>query len=179
MLDVKILSVRHGSSSSIVAELSYAPGAERTGLPKRIFFKGGFNPELIAVAPSLLDTYRREAEFYHYLHHKLASAGMRLPQPYYTGVDSVSGQGIVVVEDLEASSCSFGTPLEPWPLSTGDWLASTAGWLSIMSVHRNQALRAATFVERDGRTDGWMGMRMRCVCGRGRGLELVLDHHDG
>lgn len=77
VLDVKILSVRHGSSSSIVAELAYAPGAERPGLPKRIFFKGGFNPELIAIAPSLLDTYRRETEFYHYLHDELALAGVR------------------------------------------------------------------------------------------------------
>lgn len=114
--DIRILSVRHGSSTSIVAALVYAPGTERPGLPGRIFCKGGFNPELIAIAPSLLDTYRREAEFYHYLHRNLASAGMRLPQPYYTGVDSVSGQGIAVLEDLEATNCSFGTPVETWPV---------------------------------------------------------------
>ncbi|KAG8162232.1 hypothetical protein KVR01_007997 [Diaporthe batatas] len=111
-----IISVRHGSSSTLVVNLEYAPAANKTSLPQRIFFKGGFNPELIAIAPSLLDTYRREAEFYHYISPKLISSGMNLPKTWYSGIDSSSGQGIVVLEDLTTQGCSFGTPSEPWPV---------------------------------------------------------------
>lgn len=114
--DLKILSVRHGSSSTLVVQLEYDPGVDKTSLPDHIFFKGGFNPELIAIAPSLLDTYRREAEFYHYISPMLISSGMNLPKTWYSGIDSSSGQGIVVLEDLTMKGCSFGTPTEPWPV---------------------------------------------------------------
>lgn len=114
--DLKILSVRHGSSSTLVVQLEYALGVNKTSLPDRIFFKGGFNPELVAIAPSLLDTYRREAEFYHYVSPTLISSGMNLPRTWYSGIDKSSGQGIVVLEDLTTQGCSFGTPSEPWPV---------------------------------------------------------------
>ncbi|KAI7777168.1 hypothetical protein LA080_003959 [Diaporthe eres] len=114
--DIKILNVRHGSSSTLVVQLEYDPGLNKTGLPDRIFFKGGFNPELIAIAPSLLDTYRREAEFYHYISPMLISSGMNLPKTWYSGIDNSSGQGIVVLEDLTTQGCSFGTPIETWPV---------------------------------------------------------------
>ncbi|POS74169.1 hypothetical protein DHEL01_v207436 [Diaporthe helianthi] len=111
-----IISVRRGSSSTLVVDLEYDPAENKTNLPLRIFFKGGFNPELVAIAPSLLDTYRREAEFYHYLSPILMASGMNLPKTWYSGVDSSSGQGIVVLEDLTTRGCSFGTPNEPWPV---------------------------------------------------------------
>lgn len=114
--NLTIISVRHGSSSTLVVDLKYAPSANNNGLPQRIFFKGGFNPELIAIAPSVLDTYRREAEFYHYVSPMLISSGMNLPKTWYSGIDSSSGQGIVVLEDLTTQGCSFGTPSEPWPV---------------------------------------------------------------
>lgn len=114
--DLKILSVRHGSSSTLVVHLEYAPGVDRSSFPENIFFKGGFNPELIAIAPSLLDTYRREAEFYHHISPKLISSGMNLPKSWYSGIDSSSGQGIVVLEDLTTLGCSFGNPNETWPV---------------------------------------------------------------
>lgn len=114
--NLTIISVRHGSSSTLVVNLEYAPSVNRTGLPARFFFKGGFNPELIAIAPSLLDTYRREAEFYHYISSMLISSGMNLPKTWFSGIDSSSGQGIVVLEDLATQGCSFGTPSQPWPV---------------------------------------------------------------
>lgn len=114
--DLKLLNVRHGSSSTLVVQLEYGPSVNRSSFPDRIFFKGGFNPQLIAIAPSLLDTYRREAEFYHYISPMLISSGMRLPKTWYSGIDSASGQGIVVLEDLAAQGCSFGTPSETWPV---------------------------------------------------------------
>ena len=113
---LKILSVRHGSSSTLIVHLEYDPSISKTSLPDRIFFKGGFNPELVAIAPSLLDTYRREAEFYHYISPKLIASGMNLPKTWYSGIDSSSGQGIVVLEDLTTKACSFGSPTETWPL---------------------------------------------------------------
>jgi hypothetical protein len=116
IIDAKILSVRHGSSTTLLVEVTFGPASKSEGLTGRIFIKGGFNPQLIALMPSLLDTYRREAEFYGYLYPKLSSAGMILPQPYYTAVDPVSGQGIVALEDLTSKKCKFGTPLETWPI---------------------------------------------------------------
>lgn len=61
--------------------------------PSRVFFKGGLNPELAALAPFLQATYRREAEFYHHLAPILREAGVRLPESYFTGVDATTGQG--------------------------------------------------------------------------------------
>jgi hypothetical protein len=114
--NLTIISVRHGSSSTLVLGLEYAAKVNKRSLPERIFFKGGLNPELIATAPSLLDTYRRETEFYHYISPRLILSGMNLPKAFYSGLDSSSGQGIVVLEDLTTQGCSFGTPTEPWPV---------------------------------------------------------------
>ncbi|KAK7964470.1 hypothetical protein PG988_011444 [Apiospora saccharicola] len=82
--------------------------------PSRVFFRGGLNPELAALAPFLQATYRREAEFYHHLAPSLREAGVRLPDSYFAGVDAAtSGQGVVVLEDLAASGCTFGKPEQP------------------------------------------------------------------
>lgn len=111
--DATLIRVRHGASSIAIMELSYESGT--TPGPKRVCVKGGFNPELIAVAPSLTATYRREAEFYHDIVPKI---NMRLAKTYYCATNAGdNGQGIVIMEDLTDGRNTFGTPLEPWPAS--------------------------------------------------------------
>ncbi|KAK8105570.1 hypothetical protein PG999_008929 [Apiospora kogelbergensis] len=126
--DVEIVSASHGSSSSLVVQLAYADDSDTITAtssdgtaatpptrPRRIFFKGGLNPDLAALGPLLQATYRREAEFYHHLAPRLLATGQRLARPHYAGVDTTTGQGIVVLEDLAARGCSFGRPQDAWP----------------------------------------------------------------
>jgi hypothetical protein len=110
--DLQVLLENHGTASKIIIELKYSNDDSKS-LPQRLCFKGGFNPPLIAAFPVLYLTYRREAEFYYYIAPKVE---MRLPEVYFTGTDVDPGQGIVAMEDLTVRDCTFGTPLEPWPV---------------------------------------------------------------
>ncbi|KAK8112444.1 hypothetical protein PG984_012970 [Apiospora sp. TS-2023a] len=106
-------SISSTSSTSTTSTFSSSSTLNQSHHPSRVFFKGGLNPELAALAPFLQATYRREAEFYHHLAPTLRNADVRLPESYFSGVDAVSGQGIVVLEDLAASGCTFGKPEQP------------------------------------------------------------------
>ncbi|KAK8062113.1 hypothetical protein PG997_014210 [Apiospora hydei] len=103
------------SRSSISSDFSSSTSSSTTIQPRpsRLFFKGGLNPDLAALAPFLQATYRREAEFYHHLAPQLRAAGVRLPESYFAGVDTTSGQGVVVLEDLAARGYTFGRPERP------------------------------------------------------------------
>ena len=76
--------------------------------------KGGFNPALVKLHPALTFVYRREAEFFHHIRPTLSS--MCLPRVWYASSDTITGQGIVMLDDLKASGHTFGTPLAAWPV---------------------------------------------------------------
>lgn len=105
----EITSVDHGTASKIFITLEFSDGVE-TDVPTRICVKGGFNPVIAQIFPEMLATYRREAEFYHYI---APLTKMLLPRTWFCGSDTVNGQGIVILSNV-ADECSFGTPLEPW-----------------------------------------------------------------
>ncbi|TLD19070.1 hypothetical protein PspLS_09811 [Pyricularia sp. CBS 133598] len=157
--ETKVLSVVHGSSSTIVLEITYASSAKGNRLPSRLFFKGGFNPELIAAFPSLLDTYRREAEFYQHLFPKLSCSGIRLPEVYHVGIDKASGQSIVVLEDLSSKNCTFGNPLETWPVDR-----------VLMGVEQLAILHATTWKCDGDPTYAWLQQAK----GNGGGLRGII-----
>lgn len=98
----------HSTASKILLELTYEDDAAQ---PTQICVKGGFNQQLIALFPSLMWTYRREAEFYYYIR---PIVPMNLPTTWYSGTDTVNGQGLVVMANLAAEGCGFGEPLKPW-----------------------------------------------------------------
>ncbi|KAM7219434.1 Protein kinase-like domain containing protein [Rhypophila decipiens] len=102
----------HGTASKLLYELTYTNEADAASNPKNVCVKGGFMPELIKLHPGLTVVYRAEAEFWHYLAPRL---GMRFPQSYFSGSDTVSGQGLVILEDL-SKGYSFGEPTEAWPV---------------------------------------------------------------
>ncbi|KAI1339652.1 kinase-like domain-containing protein [Xylariaceae sp. FL0016] len=116
---VSIVNELHGTASKILVELTYENGDAATdgntvrSPPRHLCVKGGFNPQLLALYPGLNATYRREAEFYYHI--APAAPSMRLPTAWYCGSDIVSGQGVVLMDDLQDAHCTFGTPLSPWP----------------------------------------------------------------
>ncbi|KAL2151060.1 hypothetical protein VTH82DRAFT_6158 [Thermothelomyces myriococcoides] len=103
----------HGTASKLLYKLTYEDSRDAESLPTHVCVKGGFNPELVKLHPSLNAVYRREAEFFYYI---APLVSMRLPPVWYAGSDTVTGQGIVVLDDLVARGCTFGDPLEPWPV---------------------------------------------------------------
>lgn len=115
--EASIVETMHGTASKILVQLDLedadAAAGDSEAPPTRVCVKGGFNPALVALHPSLLAVYRLEAEFYYYLG---PTVNMRLPKTWYCGTDVVSGQGIVVLADLKAEGYTFGDPLEAWPV---------------------------------------------------------------
>ncbi|KAJ4111502.1 hypothetical protein NW768_011856 [Fusarium equiseti] len=107
--EATIIETVHGAASKVFVRLTFDDDTT-----KRVFVKGGLNPAVKSTLHFMLAVYRLEAEFYCYVAPKL---NMALPHAIYAGTDIVRGQGIVVLEDLGAQGCSFGNPLEPWPVS--------------------------------------------------------------
>ncbi|KAL2166186.1 hypothetical protein VTG60DRAFT_3146 [Thermothelomyces hinnuleus] len=103
----------HGTASKLLYKLTYEDSQDAASLPTHVCVKGGFNPDLVKLHPSLNAVYRREAEFFY---HIAPTVSMRLPPVWYAGSDTVTGQGIVVLDDLKAKGYKFGDPLEAWPV---------------------------------------------------------------
>ncbi|KAI1098642.1 kinase-like domain-containing protein [Jackrogersella minutella] len=110
---VTIVKEIHSTASKILVDLTYEGNADADNKPTQVCIKGGFNKALMALHPSLLWTYRREAEFYFYIS---PIVNMNLPKAWYCGTDTVAGQGLVVMSNLSAQGCDFGEPLKPWPV---------------------------------------------------------------
>ncbi|KAK7957006.1 uncharacterized protein PG986_006228 [Apiospora aurea] len=106
----------HGTASKILIGVKACSGNDNTADPRpdQICVKGGFDPNITAIYPGLNAIYRREAEFYYYI---APLVTMRLPKAWYCGSDTVSGQGIVFMDDLRSTGCTFGNPLDPWPVA--------------------------------------------------------------
>jgi len=105
----KLVEPIHGTASKLLYEVGFKGRSEVA----RVCVKGGFNPALVKLHPALNAVYRREAEFFYHIG---PTVTMRLPAVWYCGSDTVTGQGIVVFDDLKAKGYSFGTPLETWPV---------------------------------------------------------------
>ncbi|KAK6827764.1 kinase-like domain-containing protein [Apiospora arundinis] len=112
--EITVLGTIHGTASKLIIGLAFANGFEKSGLPDRLCVKGGFDPDILAIYPGLNAIYRREVEFYYYV---APLINMRLPKAWYCGSDTVNGQGIVIMDDLQSNGCTFGNPLEPWPVA--------------------------------------------------------------
>ncbi|KAM0417178.1 hypothetical protein ACHAPT_012815 [Fusarium lateritium] len=106
--EASIVETIHGTASKILVKLTYG---DSTDGPTAVCVKGGFNPAILALQPSLCQMYQLEAEFYHYIG---PTVQMRLPDAYYCATDG--GQGIVLLADLKASGYQFDNPLEAWPV---------------------------------------------------------------
>lgn len=109
----ELVEAIHGTASKLRYKLTYEDSSDAATLPTHVCIKGGFNPAIIKLHPTLNAVYRREAEFFY---HIAPTVSMRLPPAWYSGSDTVTGQGIVVFDDLKAKGYSFGNPIEAWPV---------------------------------------------------------------
>ncbi|KAG9498145.1 hypothetical protein J7337_011040 [Fusarium musae] len=105
--DVKVIEIIHGTASKVSINPTFQNDTDDS--VSNVCVKGGFNPDIREPLPFLYAIYRLEAEFYYYLAPKLK---IPLPPVLYAGIDTVNGQGVVVMADLKAQSCTFGNPLE-------------------------------------------------------------------
>lgn len=110
---VELVEPIHGTASKLLYKLTYQNSSDAASLPTHVCVKGGFNPALIKIHPTLNAVYRREAEFFYHL---APTVSMRLPPVWYSGSDTVTGQGIVVLDNLKAKGQQFGNPLQAWPI---------------------------------------------------------------
>lgn len=119
---------RQSTSTVYVVEVAY--GEADCPLPRRLCIKGGFDPRMLAIAPAMISTYRREAEFYHHIK-PLVEDGMRLPRTYYCGTNppEASGQGVVIMDDLQSQGYAFGDALVDWPV---DRVRAGLGQLAVL-----------------------------------------------
>lgn len=112
---VQTTNVVHGTASKIFVTVVY--NDDNTSSANRTEFlciKGGFDPKIRAVYSWIVTVYFREADFYKLVAPKLAH--ISLPRVHWAGHDGV-GQGIVIMDDLNAQGCQFGDPTESWPTS--------------------------------------------------------------
>ncbi|KAH8655414.1 kinase-like domain-containing protein [Xylariales sp. PMI_506] len=107
--DAVVVQEIMGTAGKILFKLTYEDNDGSA--PTEICLKGGFNPALVQAHPTINDTYRREAEFFYYI---APLVQMRLPKPWYCGSDVVTGQGLVIMDDLAAQGCTFGVASETW-----------------------------------------------------------------
>jgi hypothetical protein len=111
--EATLVEAIHGTASKLLYKLTYGDAHDAVSLPTHVCVKGGFNPALVKLHPALNAVYRREAEFFY---HIAPTVSLRLPPVWYSGSDTVTGQGIVVLDDLKAKGYTFGDPLEAWPV---------------------------------------------------------------
>jgi len=108
--DVSIVSSRAGSSSTFRLALAYDP--DPGDLPATLYLKGSFD---LGAEHGLRPDYSAEVGFY-----RLIAPGMGddVPSCWFAGVDPESGTAVVLLEDLDASGCTFATAAAPWPVDT-------------------------------------------------------------
>lgn len=111
--DIQIHETLHGSGTKVLLSITLSHPSH-PNLPTRLCVKGGFNPQLLELLPSLFAVYRLEAQFYRHIAPKIP--GLRLIPSYWEGVDHPSGkgQGIVILKDVKAAGYQFGDPLKTW-----------------------------------------------------------------
>lgn len=98
----------HGTATNAQLMLKYAPRPVGFPLPATMWLKGGFDEHSPQTAH--FGVYFVEAQFYRRLGPILP---LRTPACYYAGVDTVSRQGIVLMEDLSTRGVRFGKATEP------------------------------------------------------------------
>jgi hypothetical protein len=88
--------------------------------------------------------------------------GAGVPRCWFSGVDPARSQGVILLDDLVATKCTFGDPTQPWSADRvaaalevqARWHSQTGGiesaapdWLTVGSAAPRGA--AATFLSRD------------------------------
>lgn len=108
---VTVRNIMPGTATKVFITVTYKDETASQSLPANLCLKGGFNPDLIGMMPFVVTIYQREVDFYNKVA-PLLEKSMCIPKVYWSGKGEA--QGIIVMDDLKAAGCSFGTPAEPW-----------------------------------------------------------------
>jgi len=149
-----------GTATKVLVRLSYGEGVPDTA-PTAVCVKGGFDERLRGF--DLDDAYELEAAFYGDV---APALDLPLPRCHYATFSAQEGQGIMVLDDLVASGCTFGDPVAPW---TADQVAAA---LEVQAAWHRQTW---------GRSDGALG-RLGLGSGPVRAAAAVLlgeEHWNG
>jgi hypothetical protein len=120
---VEFPEVVWGTATKVRLDVTYAQEPPDGAAPRALCAKGGFDERLSdwGLGPA----YVREARFFG----DLAARFGGVPRCWFAGIDPARGQGVVLLDDLVATDCSFGDPTAPW---TADEVAAAlevmAGW---------------------------------------------------
>lgn len=107
---VEITKVVHGTASKVFATVSYDDeNTSETTRPRYLCIKGGFDPNIKAQYPWIVNIHCREADFFSKV--ALTLTNISLPKSYW------AGHGIVIMDDLAIQGCQFGDPAQSWPIS--------------------------------------------------------------
>jgi Phosphotransferase enzyme family len=121
---VDVSNVIWGTATKVLLRVSYSADPGPDGPPEKLCVKGGFDPKMRNLG--LATAYRREADFFAFL---APSLDVPLPRCWFAGADMDLGQGVVVLDDLAATGCTFGEPLQAWsPDLVSDALEVQATW---------------------------------------------------
>jgi hypothetical protein len=141
LASIEVDEVIWGTATKVLVKAILGDGSEL-----RVCIKGGFQPELMA---QMGGSYQVEARFYGELGARLESG---IPRCHFAGIDAVSGQGIVVLDDLRDARTTFGDPRHPltpdlvatalegqasWHSTTRetpDWLPRTPLWQGVIEA---------------------------------------------
>ncbi|KAI1390396.1 kinase-like domain-containing protein [Hypoxylon trugodes] len=110
---IKLEKVVPGTATKLFVTVEYDETDKATLRPTHLCIKGGFNPALVEQMPWIVSIYQREVEFFNRIAPTLDH--MEIPKSWWAGHNSK--QGIVIMDDLAAQGCTFGTVTEAWPVS--------------------------------------------------------------
>lgn len=102
-------SQMHTTSSKARLRLAYNDVGQRAGLPASMYIKGGFSPRTLK---RIWGGFAIEVRFFQEIAPQMR---VNIPRCYFAQVDEKSRQGIVLLEDLSARGCTFGSPNRPVP----------------------------------------------------------------
>jgi hypothetical protein len=107
VVDSVVVDVQWGTATKVMLRVGYAGARGPDGPPERLCVKGGLDERLAGFDTS--ECYRIEAAFFADL---APTIDATIPRCWYTARDEQTG--IVILDDLAAAGCTFGTPTQPW-----------------------------------------------------------------
>jgi hypothetical protein len=103
--DFEMAEVIRGTCTKIRLRLNMDDAGRRAGIPERVILKGGFEPHSREIRCSLVESlgYRDLMD----------GSGLNSPTCYFADYDATTGQGLVIIDDLDAIGATIGNPIRP------------------------------------------------------------------
>lgn len=144
---VHLGTIIHGSATKVRLLLDYDSAGHAAGLPPTLFLKGGFEDHGLVSSAG----YASEVSFYRDIAPELP---VNLPRSYFSGVDSSSGQAILLLEDLLARNASFGRATESISPDTAAATLELLARLHALWWEQDDKLPGLRFVDGAAAADG-------------------------